>query len=78
MEPHTKYKKKGMQIIAIPTNEKIPEWLQPYIDINTIVNDILAPFYPVLKIFKIRTIEEGKTRNGVNRKTNTISNIIKF
>ena len=78
MNEHVTYDKKGMQIIAIPTNEKIPEWLQPYIDIHTIVNDILAPIYPVLKIFKIKTVEEGRTRNGTNRKTNTISNIIKF
>ena len=42
------------------------------------INNILAPFEPVLRIFKVRTIEEGKTVNGVNRKTEAISNIIKF
>jgi hypothetical protein len=73
-----KEKCRGMNIIDIPTNEKIPEWLQPYIDINTMVNNILAPFYPVLEILNVKTVEEGKQAGGTNRKTNTISNIIKF
>ena len=70
--------KQGLQSIAIPSNTEIPEWLQPYIDYSTMINNILAPFEPVLRIFKVRTIEEGKTVNGVNRKTEAISNIIKF
>ena len=70
--------KQGLQSIAIPSNTEIPEWLQPYIDYGTMINNILSPFEPVLKIFKVRTIEEGKSINGVNRKTEAISNIIKF
>lgn len=73
-----KYKKVGMQSIAIPSNSDIPEWLQPYIDFSTIVNNIMAPFIPVLEIFQSKTIEEGKLRKGVNRKTNAFSNIVKF
>jgi hypothetical protein len=69
---------KGMQVIAIPKTEKIPQWLDPYIDYNTLINTILAPFNPVMEIFNVPLIEEGKTRKGVNRKTTTISNIIKF
>jgi hypothetical protein len=42
------------------------------------VNNILAPFNPILDIIGIQTIEEGKIRNGVNRKTKAVSNIIKF
>ena len=73
-----KYKKQGMQVIAIPSNSSIPEWCQPYIDYSTIVNNIIAPFIPVLEIFQSKTIEEGKLRKGVNRKTTTFSNVVKF
>lgn len=68
----------GMQVIAIPSNSNIPEWLQPYIDYSTIINNIIAPFVPVLEIFQSRTIEEGKMRKGVDRKSNGLSNIVKF
>lgn len=72
------YNKRGMQVLAIPSNAKIPEWIQPYIDYSTLVNNILSPFKPVLEIFKSRTTEEGKSVNGVNRKTEAFTNIIKF
>ena len=72
------YKKRGMQVIAIPSNALIPDWLQPYIDLNTMVNNILAPMNPVLEIFKSQTIEEGKTKKSVNRKTEAFTNIVKF
>ena len=72
-------KVKGMQIIAIPkTLDKIPTWLDRYIDYNTMVNNILAPFNPILNIIGIQTIDEGRLKNGVNRKTKAVSNIIKF
>jgi len=68
----------GMNVIGIPQNTKIPKWLDPYIDYKTIVNNILSPFVPVLELFGIKTLDEGKTIGGINRKTNAISNIIKF
>ena len=67
-----------MQCIAIPSNSLIPEWLQPYIDYSTMINNILSPFLPVLEIFQSKTVEEGKTKNGVNRKSNAFTNIVKF
>lgn len=72
------YKKRGMQVLAIPSNEKIPEWALPYIDYSTMINNIIAPFKPVLEIFGTQFVEEGKTKNGVSRKTDAITNIIKF
>ena len=72
------YKKRGMQVLSIPINATIPEWVQPYIDYTTLVDNILSPFMPVLEIFKSRTTEVGKSVNGVNRKTETFTNIIKF
>jgi hypothetical protein len=72
------YKKKGLQVLAIPSNATIPEWALPYIDYSTMINNIIAPFEPVLEIFGAQFTEEGKTKNGVNRKTNTVTNIIKF
>ena len=72
------YKYRGMQVLAIPSNADIPEWVRPYIDYATMINNILAPFIPVLEIFKARTVEEGKQKSGVNRKTAAFTNIVKF
>ena len=73
-----KMKSRGMQVIAIPTTESIPEWLQPYIDIDTVVNNILSPMNSVLDIFNTKTVEVGKTINSVNRKSEAFTNVIKF
>ena len=75
---HYEYSSKGMAVLAIPPNQQIPEWCIPYIDMTTMVNNILAPFLPVLKIFKFKSLEEGKTRGTINRKTEGISRLIKF
>lgn len=72
------YKKKGLQVLGIPSNASIPEWALPYIDYSTMINNIIAPFMPVLEIFGSQFTEEGRSRNGVNRKTKTVTNIIKF
>lgn len=71
-------KKRGLQVLAIPSNEKIPEWAIPYIDVNTMVNNIISPFKPVLELFSSKFTFEGKTRGGVNRKTEKLTNIVKF
>lgn len=71
---HWKYTDNGLQVLAIPSNAKIPDWAIPYIDIKTMVNNILSPFIPVLNIFKIKTLEEGKS----DRKTETPSRVVKF
>lgn len=78
LEGYYEYKKKGLQVLAIPSNAKIPEWTMPYIDFDTMVNTIIAPFKPVLEIFNAKFPEVGKTKNGVNRKTASLSNIVKF
>ena len=64
----------GMTILAIPTNEKIPEWAMEFIDYRTIVNTVLSPFKSVNEIFNLPGIEEGKT----GRKTTGISNLIRL
>ena len=71
-------KKRGLQVLAIPSNGTIPEWAIDYIDINTMVNNIISPFKAVLEIFNSKFTSEGKTRGGVNRKTDKLTNIIKF
>lgn len=71
-------KDRGMACIAIPSNAEIPDWLQPYIDYSTMINNILSPFLPVSEIFGLQTISEGKTIGGVNRKTEAFTNIVKF
>jgi hypothetical protein len=75
---HYEVKKRGLQVLAIPSNSIIPEWAIPYIDMTTMVNNIIAPFKPVMELFNNRFTEEGKTRNGVNRKTDKLTNIVKF
>lgn len=73
-----KFAKKGLQVIAIPQNEKIPEWCFPYIDYNTVINNIIGQFQGVLDTFGINSPEVGKTIKSVNRKTKKFSNIVRF
>ena len=72
------YRYRGLQVLAIPSNAAIPEWALPFVDVDTMVNNIIAPINPVLEIFGFKFPEVGRARNGVNRKTNTVSEIIKF
>lgn len=72
------YKSKGLQVIAIPSNAEIPDWCKPYIDYNVVIDNILAPFIPVLEIFKSKQLKHGKTRNGVDRSSTGFSAIVKF
>lgn len=71
-------KVRGVQGIVIPSNEDIPEWCLPYIDYTNMVNSILSPFKSVMDLLKIRYAKEGKTFNGVSRKSDGLTNVIKF
>lgn len=75
---HWEYKKRGLQVLAIPSNSQIPKWALDYIDLSTMIDNIIAPFGPVLDIFKSQFVQVGKTHAGVNRKTNKFTNIVKF
>lgn len=77
-EGHYEVKSRGLQVLAIPSNSSIPEWAIPYVDINTMVNNITSPFDPVMELFNNKFIEVGRTRGGVNRKTDKLTNIVKF
>lgn len=74
----TKFASKGLQVLAIPQNETIPEWCFPYIDYNTVINNIIGQFQGVLNTFGINSPEVGKTIKSVNRKTKKFSNIVRF
>ena len=51
-------RKKGLSIIAIPRNvDKIPDWIIPFIDYDTITIDVLKKFYPVFSSLGIPTIK---------------------
>ena len=68
---------KGLQVIGIPQNESIPEWCFPYIDYNTVVNNILGQFQGVLDTFDSNSPEVGKNLSeSTNRKTKKFSNNI--
>ena len=74
--PISKIADKGLQVLSIPANAKIPEWCFPYIDIDTVVNNILGQFKGVLDTFGIECPEVGKSTKG--RKTRKFSNTMRF
>jgi hypothetical protein len=69
-----KEKIEGLSVIAIPSGNRIPDWIIPYIDYTTVVNAVLAPFKSVTETFGIPSIEEGPT----GRKSVGFSNIVKL
>jgi len=69
---------RGVQGIVIPNNEDIPDWCLPYIDYTNMVNSILSPFKSVMDLLRIRYAKEGKTFNGISRKSDGLTNVIKF
>ena len=71
-------KVRGLQAIAIPSTSRIPDWIQPYIDITSVVNGIMGPFKSVMDLLKGQYVKEGRTRNSVSRKSDGLTNIIKF
>ena len=64
----------GLSVLGIPRGQRIPEWITPYIDYNTVINSVLAPFKSVTETFNMPSIEEGRT----GKKTTGFSNIIKI
>lgn len=69
---------KGLQVLAIPGNKQIPDWCKPYIDYNTVINNIIGQFKGVLDIFSISCPLVGKQINSVDRKTKKFTNIVRF
>jgi hypothetical protein len=52
---------KGLAVIAIPRNiDKIPDWIIPFIDYDTISYNVLNKFYPVLESLGLDTIKTSK------------------
>lgn len=76
--PDKQISDKGLQIIAIPSGHKIPDWCQPYIDVQTVIGNTLAPFKGVLDIFGVDIPTVGKNYKTANRKTGKFSNIVRF
>ena len=65
--PNKKIADKGIEVIAIPRNiEKIPDWILPFIDYDTIVNDNISRFYSVLESLGIETIKTSGKRYFTN------------
>ena len=64
---------KGLGVIAIPrTLDKIPDWIIPYIDIDTISNDIIKKFYSVLESLGVETVS-GSGASGRKYLSNIIN-----
>jgi hypothetical protein len=71
-------KERGLVVLCIPSNQKIPDWCMNYIDYNTMIDNILSPFKSVIEILGVQDIPVGKTINGTARKSNKITNIVRF
>ena len=71
-------KSKGLQVLAIPSNGSIPEWVKPYIDYGSVIGTILSPFKSVTDLLKLNCVSTGYKKNGVNRETESFTNIITF
>lgn len=69
---------RGLQVLVIPNHAKIPEWCIPYIDYNNMINSTMAPFKSVMDLLHVQYGSEGKTRNGISRKSDGLTNIIRF
>ena len=74
----TEIKKKGCNVLAIPLHAPIPDWCMDLIDYDTIINNILSSFKGVTEIFGIKSATVGKSNDKVNRKSEMITNIIRF
>ena len=46
--PNKRIKSKGVYVCAIPRDELIPEWLIPFVDIDTMICDIMKAMLPIL------------------------------
>lgn len=46
--PEKRIKSKGVYVFAVPRDEPIPEWILPFIDINTMICDIMKAMLPIL------------------------------
>lgn len=64
---------KGIGVIAIPrTLDTIPSWIIPYIDTDTIANDIVKKFYSVIESLGIETVS-GSGASGRKYLSNIIN-----
>lgn len=71
-------KSRGVQVLSIPMNAEIPQWVNPFIDIDTMIASILAPFKSVTELLRMVHVTTGFTANDVDRKNDTLTNIIRF
>lgn len=59
--PNPKVAEKALPVIAIPRNvDKIPDWIIPFIDYDTISYNVLSKFYPILESLSLDTIKTSK------------------
>ena len=60
---------KGINAFAVKTDEKMPEWLIPFVSVDTIIEDNTRSFLPVLKSLSLEIIN---TRSANTRYSNII------
>lgn len=71
-------KSKGLQVLALPANGQIPDWVKPYIDYGSVIGNIMGPFKSVTDLLKLNCVVTGYSKNGVNRETENFTNMISF
>lgn len=65
--PDKRIANKGLAVIAIPRNvDKIPDWVIPFIDYDTITCDVLKKIYSLLKSLGISTVKTAKKEYFTN------------
>ena len=65
--PDKRIANKGLAVIAIPRNvDKIPEWIIPFIDYDTITCDVLKKIYSLLSSLGMRTVKTAKKEYFTN------------
>ena len=71
--PSCAFGNKGINVIAIPTKEElVPEWIIPFIDKSTIINDNISKFNMIMESLGI------KLMNTVSNKPPHMTNVITF
>ena len=61
------YDKNGIQVIAIPSEAKPPEWMLQYINYKTIVNDNLKNFQPPLESIGLQMVDNNVNYSNILR-----------
>ena len=70
-EGNERLAKKGVYVMAIPRDEKVPSWLTPFIDVEEMTTTTMKSIMPVLKALELESIHNSASDDNY-------SNVISF